>query len=178
MKRLSAGLLLFFFLSVSAQADIIGYSIRGFLTSFQINTTTLPKVYISWRIPLFGTEECKSFDLSRWTEAPREKMNLYDYIYGKVIPLFGSPPLTDEEKKLHCFGGSVLPPYHVKPNGTLLDRPTYSIGRFQADGSWVQNGRVPLTTVCDTEIVRKTTGYEYHRVTNSAGIQSLTACVQ
>jgi len=179
MKRLTTNLLLIFCLLVPvAHADIIGYSIRGFLSSFQINTTTKPKIYISWTTPLFGTKYCQSIDLSRWNEIPSEKMNLYDYIYGKVIPLFGSPSLTPEEEAANCYGGNIISPYHVKPNGTLLDRPTYDPDLFAKDGSWVQNGRVLINSICDTKILRKTQGYEYHLVTNKEGKSGLTACIQ
>ena len=180
MKILTTNLLLIFCLLASpARADIIGYSIRGFLSSFQINTLDPGgKVYISWNSPLFGAKFCKSFDLSRWAEIPKEKMDLNGYIYDKLIPHFGSPPLTPDEEAANCYGGGVVLPWHVKDNGTLLDRPTYDAELYLADGTWKINGRVAITTICDTEVIRKTPGYSYHYVTNKTGMRSLTACIQ
>jgi hypothetical protein len=179
MKRLTTNLLLIFGLfTVPVHADITGNMIRGFLSSFQVNTTTLPKVYVSWNSPLFGEKFCKSIDFSRWAEAPREKMDLYSYLFDKLIPFFGSPPLTPEEETANCYGGAIINPWKVKLNGSLDDRPTYDKEKFLADGSWVQNGRVAINTVCDIATVRKTVGYSYHTVINTKGIPSLTACVQ
>lgn len=158
---------------------IVGFPIRGILTSLWVNTKQMPRIYISWVTPLFGNKHCIYFDASRYDELPRDEMNLYELIYGYIIPTFGSPPLTKEEEAAHCYGGLIPKPWHVKADGVLLYRYTFCVECFLKDGTWKVNGRVTIKdTICDTNTVRKTAYHSYHEVTNDAGKQGLVSCVQ
>lgn len=173
-KGIAIGVLLTTFVAIAATS----LTVKEFLNNIQVNTTQLPKGWVRWKI-LTGERACTWIDLSRWNEASKKGwMSAWDYIFIELIPKFGSQPLTAEQAVFCYADWDALPVWNVKPNGTMTERPTYDLQKFLADGTWVINGRVSLTTLCGADLIRKTPGYEYHKIINSAGVESLTACVQ
>lgn len=183
-KFIASALLISCLFSPSAKAEEVArFMLWSFLDSFQVNTTTLPRVYISWNSPTFGSKYCTYVDFGRMSEVPREKMALGSYIRDKLLPTFGNPPLAPDEEAEHCYGGATIVPWKVEYNGGLKDRPSYDLAIYLKDGRWVTNGRVNLLTkgfptICDAEVIRTTPGYSYHKAPNKSGVVSLTACTQ
>lgn len=160
----------------------VTYSLQDILSKVQINTTQLPNTgWVRWESALFGKRGCYWVDLTKASVAPRVTWKpAWDYIQLDLIPKFGNPPLTEQQKQF-CFGDWPAIAYVVKPNGTKTSRPMYDgelwLSTRDIGAQWREIGRVStIDTVCESAVIRQTS-VRYHWVTNAAGLRGLTVCV-
>lgn len=158
-----------------------GYGARDILLNVRVNTTQLPgKLWVSYSAAFFGTNGCVWLDLSKINVAPRVSWkSAWSYIQDDLIPIFGSPLLTEQERQF-CAGIIPAVTYVVKPNGTYTTRPLYDgelwLVTRDIGASWREIGRVEVGAACEPAIIRQTT-FAYRWTVNANGRRGLSACV-